>query len=72
MEEEVEQQPEYQFDITKMELTTNIVELRQEGNFLIGILENGVKFRQHVPNGKILNKVNGKFVLQEMEIVQEA
>lgn len=67
-EEETEQVPEYSFDLTKMELTTNIAELTQEGNYLVGTTDKGVKFRQRIPQGKILNKVNGKFVLQDMEI----
>lgn len=60
--------PDYTFDIDAMELTNNIVDMRQEGNWLVGVTEHGIKFRQHIPQGKRLNKKGGKFVLEDMVI----
>ena len=67
-EDEEEKDPEYSFDLAKMNLTTNISEMKQEGNYLVGVTDKGVKFRQRIPQGKILNKIDEKFVLQDMEI----
>ena len=67
-EEEVEDKPDYTFDFSEMETTANISEVRQEGNFLIGVTDKGVRFRQRIPQGKILNKVDDKYVLQDMVI----
>lgn len=60
---------EHEVKLDELPVESNIVELTQEGNFLIGITDKGVKFRQHIPQGKILNKVNGKFILQNMAIL---
>lgn len=60
--------PEYEFDIDAMPLTKTIVDLRQEGNWLIGLTEHGVKFRQHIPQGKRLNKKGDRFVLEDMVV----
>lgn len=48
--------------------SSGIAELRQEGNYLIGITDKGVRFRQHIPTNKILDKVNGKYVLRDIAI----
>lgn len=53
-------------DIDSLELTTNILDMHQEGNFLVGYTDKGVRFRQHIPVGKLLNKIDGRFVLQDV------
>lgn len=53
-----------------MEVGANIAEMSQQGNYLIGTTDKGVKFRQHIPQGKILNKVDGKFVLEDRKILK--
>lgn len=68
-EQAPEQVPEYSFDFSKMEITNNIVELYQEGNFLFGVTDKGVRFRQHIPAGKILSKKGGSWTLQNMEVM---
>lgn len=55
--------PEYEFDIDAMPLTNHIVDLHQEGNWLVGLTANGIKFRQHIPQGKILTKEGEKYRL---------
>ena len=57
-----------EFDTDFMDLTSKIVDMHQEGNWLIGLTDKGVRFRQHIKQGKRLNKVGGKFVLQDVEI----
>ena len=58
-----------EFDIDTMLLTKNITDVHQEGNWLCATTDNGVKFRQHIKQGKRLNKIGGKFVLENVEIV---
>jgi len=60
--------PDYEFDIDAMPLTKNIVDMHQEGNWLVGVTEHGIKFRQHIPQGKMLNKKNGKYILESFAI----
>lgn len=62
--------PEYTFDIDKMDLSARLADLHQEGNYLVGQTDKGIRFRQHIPQGKILNKVNDKYVLEDMGIAQ--
>lgn len=62
------QKPDYEFNFETMQLTNKIVEAHQEGNWLIAVSENGIKFRQHIPQGKRLNKKEGKFILEDMVI----
>ncbi|MBK6562047.1 hypothetical protein [Candidatus Amarobacter glycogenicus] len=57
--------PEYTFDIDKMGITNKLTDLRQEGNYLIGLTEAGIRFRQHIPVGKALTKEGDKFVLKD-------
>lgn len=59
---------DHEFDIDKMPLTKNIVDMHQEGNWLVGLTENGIKFRQHIPQGKRLNKRGDAFVLEDMVV----
>lgn len=67
MNDDEEIKPEYSFDVSKMETTTELASLRQEGNFLVGVTEKGVSFRQRIPVGKILNKdEGGNWILQDV------
>lgn len=59
--------PEYEFDLTKL-TNDEIVEFRQEGNYLIGRTRNGTTFSRRIPNNKILNKIDGKYVLEDMKV----
>jgi hypothetical protein len=68
MTEEETPTPSQDIDIDSLPVTRNIVDLHQEGNFLVGLTEFGIRFRQHIPHGKRLNKRGGKFVLEDMEI----
>lgn len=62
------EEPDYTFDLDQMDLTTTIAECHQEGNYLVGVTDKGTRFRHRIPQGKILNKVNGKYILQDMAI----
>lgn len=66
---EAPQQDDHVFDLNSLELTKNLVEVHQEGNFLVAMTDKGVRFKQHIPANKILNKKDGEYVLQDM-IVQ--
>lgn len=65
-EKEEEPKPEYTFDLSEMEVSNKISDLHQEGNYLVGITDKGVKFRQHIPQGKILGKLGDKWILRDM------
>ena len=67
MSEEIKD--EHTFDIDSMQLTNKLVDIYQEGNYLVATTETGIKFRQHIKPGKRLNKKGGKFVLESMEVV---
>lgn len=69
MEEEVKT-PEYEYDLSSMPTTSKIVEAHQEGNWLIGVTDLGVRFRHHIPQGKRLNKKGDNFVLEDMVVGQ--
>jgi hypothetical protein len=56
------------YNIDTMELTNKLVSVHQEGNFLVGLTEKGVRFRQRIPNDKILNKRNGEYVLDTVDV----
>lgn len=62
------QEPEHEFDFDSMQLTNEIAECHQEGNWLIAVSKNGIRFRQHIPQGKRLNKKGDRFVLEDMVI----
>ena len=67
MDDEKPVEPEYTFDFAKMEVTNEIADLYQEGNFIVGTTSLGTKFRHHIPVGKILNKdKEGNWILQDM------
>lgn len=59
---------DHTFNIDQVPVTKNLLEVRQEGNYLVGVSETGVRFRQHIPANKLLNKVDGRFVLQDRKI----
>jgi hypothetical protein len=59
---------EQTFNLDNFELTNKLIQVHQEGNYLIGLTEKGVKFRQHIPPNKILNKRGGKFVLDDVVV----
>lgn len=68
MEPMEEKQAEYTFDIDQMQTTTELSEVHQEGNFLVAVSRTGVKFRQRIPQGKILVKEEGKYRLVDMTV----
>lgn len=60
----VETKPEYEFDFNSMPVTKNLNSLHQEGNFLVGVTEMGIKFKQRIPTDKMLSKnQSGDWVL---------
>lgn len=68
--EELQQEPEYSFDFSKMQTTTDIQSLHQEGNFLIGMTSLGTTFRQRIPVDKMLNKdKEGNWILQDVVVM---
>ena len=67
-EKELIETPEHTIDLTAIPLATKLVDVHQDGNFLVGTTEHGVKFRQRIPANKILNKVDGEYKLQDMRI----
>lgn len=56
------------FNVDAIPVTKNLIDVHQEGNYLVGVSETGVRFRQHIPANKLLNKVDGRYVLQERVI----
>ena len=64
MNQEENNTPESTFDIDAMPVTKNLQELHQEGNYLIGLTDLGVRFRQRIPADKILTKEGGEFRLK--------
>lgn len=59
-----------EFDADSIQTTTNIVDMHQEGNWLHGLTDTGIRFRQHIKQGKRLNKREGRFVIEDVEIAQ--
>jgi hypothetical protein len=45
--------------------TKDIRDIHQEGNYLVGVTELGVKFRHRIPADKILMKQGDAFVLTD-------
>lgn len=56
------------FDVDSLQTTTNIVDMHQEGNWLHGLTDTGIRFRQHIKQGKRLNMKEGRYVIEDMEI----
>jgi hypothetical protein len=61
----MEEENEYEVNIAELPVA-KLMKLTQEGNYLIGVTDNGVKFSQRIPQGKILDKVNDKWVLRDI------
>lgn len=68
MTKEEQPEPIYTFDIDKMQVTTKLNSLHQEGNYLVGVTESGVKFRQSVGPGKELYKEGDHFRLRDRAV----
>lgn len=66
MTEEPVTPPIHVDNLDELELTNTVLEMRQEGNFLIGTTDKGITFKQHIKPGKLLNKVDGRYVLQDI------
>lgn len=57
-------------DLAQLDDTASLVSLHQEGNFLVGVTDKGVTFRQHIPVGKVLNKdMKGHWILETPEVM---
>lgn len=56
IEERAEVKPEYEFDFDSMPILNKLTNLRQDGNYLVGITEGGTRFSQRVPSDKMLTK----------------
>lgn len=70
MTEEVETSDtkDYELDMTTLP-AAHIVDMHQEGNWIHGLTDTGIRFRQHIKPGKRLNKKGGKFVIEDVEVV---
>lgn len=59
----------HQFDMDNVNTTIRLSSLRQEGNYLVGVTELGVRFKQHIPVDKILTQdEKGNYKLQSVVI----
>lgn len=67
MNEEEQAQADYEFDVSTIP-QAHIVEMEQRGNWIHGLTDQGTRFRQHIPQGKRLNKKEGRFVIETVEI----
>lgn len=47
------------FDIEQIPIAKKLLSAHQEGNYLIGVTETGVRFSFRIPNGKMLSKDEG-------------
>jgi hypothetical protein len=70
MEEEKPKVPEVQeVDTDAFPMTNKLKNLHQEGNYLVGVTELGVRFKQHIPVDKILTQdEKGNYKLQSVVI----
>jgi len=60
-----ELQPEHTTDLDALPVTKKLIEVHQEGNYLVGLTELGVRFRQRIPVNKILTKEGDDFRLKD-------
>lgn len=67
MNEEVKQD-DHEFNVDSIQLTNKIIDAFQEGNWLVATTEHGIRFRQHIPQGKRLNKKGDRYVLEDQVI----
>lgn len=56
------------FDLEKIVTAKNIVSMYQNGNFLVCTTDSGQTFRHAIPAGKILNKREEKWVLEDLNL----
>lgn len=62
-EPEAPVKPDYTFDMANMSPAT-LVKAHQEGNYLVGVTDNGTTFRQHIPVDKMVSKnEKGEWIL---------
>jgi len=52
-----------------MDISAKLQKVHQEGNYLVSLTDKGIRFRQHIPQGKILYQEGGKYKIKDMEIV---
>lgn len=57
-----------EFDVDSIPTTDKLLSVHQEGNYLVGLTEFGVRFRQRIPQGKMLNKKDGRYVLENVTV----
>lgn len=61
--------PDYSFDIDRMDTNSTLLNAHQEGNFIVGQTDKGVRFKQRIPVGKMLNKdEKGNWILQDLRV----
>ena len=65
--EEQKTTTEYEFDFDSIP-QAHIKELHQEGNWLHGLTDTGIRFSQHIKQGKRLNKKGDRFVIEDVEV----
>lgn len=70
MEDLPKEKPEVQeVDTDLFPITNKLKGLHQEGNYLVGVTELGVRFKQHIPADKILTQdEKGNYKLQSVVI----
>lgn len=67
MNEDKAPEPDYSFDIDRMDIASTLLNAHQEGNFIVGQTDKGVRFKQRIPAGKMLNKdEKGDWILQDL------
>lgn len=70
MDDEKDIPPVHTVNIDSLDTSASISSLHQEGNFLVGVTDKGIRFRQSIPVNKILNKnEKGDWILQERVVV---
>jgi len=70
VDEEETTQPEYTFNVDSMVLDAQIHDLYQEGNWLKGTTNHGIRFTQRIPAGKMLNKnAKGEWIFEDLREV---
>jgi hypothetical protein len=61
----------FDIDLDQVPKASSIQDMHQEGNYLVGTTNTGTKFRQHIPQGKILNKVDGQYILENIRVTAQ-
>ena len=62
-------QPLHELNLDSLAADGRLQMVHQEGNFLVGTTDKGVRFRQRIKPGKMLTKVDGKFKIVDMPVV---